>query len=865
MPRSSKQYIGPPQFFAWLLKRLLPYEERSARQGDFEETFSDTLKWEGRKNAARRYRRQVMRSLPSLVRSQLGWGFDMLKNTLKMLYRNFTRHKGYSLINVAGLAVGMTCCILIWIWIQSEWGVDRFHENKDRLHRVYYEALFSDGRNEISSHSFYPLARTIKEGCPTVEAATRIAQRPSLLVSHGEKEVVESRVGYVDSDFFRMFSFPLLRGSPESVFGDRLSVVISESAALRYFGTRDPIGRSLRIRNQYDVIVSGVMADMPASSSLRYDLIFPFLLNFGPEGQEPETWGGNPLETYVMLQKSADLPTTERNITETVLAKAAIPTNLKVSMKLQPIGRIHLYSIEGGGLHQALTLFGFVALVVLLIACFNFINLTTARSSGRALEVGVRKVVGAQRSDLIKQFFGETVLTSLISLALALGVSAFGLRLFSRLIGRELTLDSALNGTALAGLILIAVFTGLIAGGYPALFLSSFRPASTIHGHLSRGSQGGTFRKGLVLVQFSISILLIIITLGVTRQLNFMRHMDLGMDRDNLLFVQMPGGMVDQYEALKTDLLTHPGIKAVTRSAQIPSYIGSTVSKLDWEGKDPQDRISMNFEYVDYEYFETMGMELAAGRWFSKEFGTDPQEAFIVNERAAEIMGMSDPVGQRLQVFNQKGKIVGVVKNFHFQPLRHELTPIVIGMDPGWIQSAANLFVRIDPDNVDHTMSHIRVAGKKFAPEFSLQIYFFNEVIDNNYRTEKKTGQIISIFTFLALVVSCLGLFGLASFLAEQRTKEIGIRKILGASARNIALSFTLDFGRWVLLANLIAWPLGYWFLSRWLRAYSYNTGIGIILFLAAGAAAFLLAVLTVGAQTMRAAMANPAHSLRYE
>jgi putative ABC transport system permease protein len=865
MPQSSGQLAGPPKLSAWLLKRLLPYEERSSRLGDFEEIFTDGLRRDGRMKAACRYRNQVMRSLPSLIRDRLEWGFDMLKNMLKMLYRNFTRHKGYSLINVAGLALGMACCVLIWIWIQSEWRVDRFHENKDRLHRVYYEAVFSDGRNEVSSSSFYPLARTIKESCPNVEAATRIAERPSLLISDGEKEVVESRVGFVDADFFHMFSFPLLRGRPDDVFNGRLSVVLSESAALRYFGTRDPIGRSLRIKNRYDVLVTGVMASMPSSSSLQYDLIFPFHLYFGPDWQEPDSWGGNPLETFVLLRESADLAGAQRDITNTVLEKAAIPANLKVSMKLQPLGQIHLYSLEGGGLYQTLTLFGFVALVVLLIACFNFINLTTARASGRALEVGIRKVVGARRGDLIKQFFGETVLTSLISLVLALGISVLGLRLYSRLVERELTLSSALNGTVLAGLILIAVFTGLVAGGYPAVFLSSFRPASTIRGRLSKGSRGGAFRKALVLIQFSISILLIIITLGVTRQLNFMRRMDLGLIKDNLLYLQMPGEMVDRYEALRNDLLAHPGIKAVTRSAQNPSYIGSTVSKLDWEGKDPQERISMNFEYVDYEYFETMGMELAAGRWFSKEFGTDPEDSFIVNERAVEIMGMSDPVGQRLQVFNQKGRIVGVVKNFHFQPLRHQLAPLVIGMDPGWIQSAANLFVRIDPENVDQTMAHIRAAGKKFAPEFSPQIYFFNEVIDYHYRAEKQTGQIISIFTILALVVSCLGLFGLASFLAEQRTKEIGIRKILGASARNIAFSFTLDFGRWVLLANLIAWPLGYWFLSRWLRAFSYTAGMGVILFLAAGAAAFLLAVLTVGAQTMRAASANPARSLRYE
>jgi putative ABC transport system permease protein len=866
LPYPPAQGSEPPRLFAFLLKCLLPHEERTARLGDFEEMYTDVAGSEGPRKAARLYRAHILRSFLPLLRDRMEWSCEMIKNMLKMLYRNFTRHKAYSLINVAGLAVGMACCILIWIWIQSEWSFNRFHENKDRLFRVNYEAVFSDGRSEVSSYSFYPLARTIKESCPKVESTSRIAQRSSLVVSApGKEDVVETRIGFVDQDFFSMFSFPLLKGAPDSVFRDRLSVVLSRSTALKHFGTRDPMGRSLRIRNQYDVIVSGVMEDMPGSSSLQFDLIFPFHLYFGPDWQETTSWGGNPLETYILLAENADAAGAERDITAAVLDRAPIPENLKVSMKIQPLGRIHLYNIEGGGLYQMLKLFGLVALVVLLIACFNFINLTTARSSNRALEVGVRKAVGARRDDLVKQFFGETVLTSLIALLAALGIAAAGLGAFSRLLEREMTIASALTWGTLSGLVVIALVSGIVAGGYPALFLSSFRPAATLRGHKKLGSRGGTFRKVLVLFQFSISILLIITTLGVSRQLKFIRGMDLGLDRDNLLWIQMQGEMANRYETLKTELLAHQGIKHVTRSAQNPSYIGSTVSKLDWEGKDPQKRISMNFEYVDYDYFETMGMELAAGRWFSREFGTDPQESFIINQRAAEIMGLSDPVGQRLQVFDQKGKIVGVVKDFHFQPLRYELAPIVIGMDPGWVKSARNLFLRIDPETSAQAMTHIREVGKKFAPEFHLPITFFNDLLDHHYRSESRTGRIIAIFTALAVVVSCLGLLGLASFLAEQRTKEIGIRKILGASSSHIALTFSLDFGRWVLLANVIAWPLGYWFLNRWMRTYSYRADMVIWLFLAAGAAAFLLAVVTVGVQTLRAATTSPARSLRYE
>jgi len=865
MSRNASDGIPPPKIFAWILRILLPPEERDSRLGDYEEIYACSVKREGRLRASSWYRIHVLRSIPSLIRDRLEWGFDMFKNMLKMLYRNFTRHKGYTLINVVGLALGMACCILIWIWIQSEWSMNRFHDNKDRLHRVYTETIFTDGRSEVSSSSFYPLARTLKESCPKVQQATRIAEKPALLVSFADKEFVENRVGYVDPDFFRMFSFPMKQGTPEGVFSDRLSVVLSESTALKYFGNRDPMGKVLKIGNHFDVRVTGIIQNMPASSSLHYDLIFPFPLYFGPDWQETNSWGGNPLETYVLLQKGTNISEAERNITAAVLEKATIPENLKVAMKLQPMIRIHLYDIQGGGLIRTLVLFGLVSAFVLLIACFNFINLTTARSANRAMEVGIRKVIGAQRKDLVKQFFGEMVLTSLAALVLALVLAAFGLPFLSRLAERELTLGSALNGTALVGLVVISIVTGLIAGGYPAVFLSSFRPASIIRGQLSKGSKGGTFRKVLIMIQFSISILLIITTLGVTRQLRFIRNMDLGLDRDNLLFVQMRGDMAAKYESMKNELLQHPGVKRVSRCVQNPAFIGSTVSKLDWDGKNPQERISMSWEYVDYDYFETMGMELAAGRWFSKEFSTDPKEAFIVNERAVEIMDKANPIGQRLQVFNQKGRIIGVVKNFHFQPLRHELAPLVIGMDPGWIKSASNLLIRIEEENVQQTLDHIRAVGKKFAPEFPFQPYFFSEVLDYHYRSERKTGKIISVFTVLAMLLSCLGLFGLASFLAEQRTKEIGIRKILGASASRITLSFILNFGRWVLLSNLIAWPLGYWFINRWLRDFAYRAGIGITVFVAAGAAAFILVLVTVGAQTLRAAMANPAKSLRYE
>jgi len=415
------------------------------------------------------------------------------------------------------------------------------------------------------------------------------------------------------------------------------------------------------------------------------------------------------------------------------------------------------------------------------------------------------------------------------------------------------------------GLLGIALFTGILSGSYPALFLSSFRPINVLKGSPTSGPGGSLFRKVLVVFQFSLSILLIIGTMFIYKQLDYIRNRDLGFKKDHLIFIYMQDGLTPKYETLKNEFLRNSNIINVTRSVQSPDYIASTVSALDWDGKNPDKKVSMNWDFVDYDYFKTFQLEMAQGRSFSREFATDASEAFVVNEEAVKLMGIQSPVGKRLKVFSQEGRIVGVVKDFHFMPLHHEIKPFVYGMNPSWEGMMRCLFIRIAPTNIAGTLEYMEGVFKKFSLEYPFQYQFFNERIDRSYRNEQRARKVVSYFTVLAVFISCLGLFGLASFMAERKTKEIGIRKVLGASVSNIVLFLSKEFLKWILVANVIAWPIAYYAIYKWLQNYAYRTSIVFWVFLMAASVAFIIALLTVSYQAMKAALANPVDALRYE
>ncbi len=787
----------------------------------------------------------------------------MFKNYLKIALRNIQRHKTFSFINIFGLAVGMACCLLIFLWVQDEFHFDRFHENRSRIYQVYSELKYQDGRNRVFTGSYYPLAKILRDEVPEVFDALRYEEAANIQVKYGEKSTTDNTVGMTDPSFFSVFSFPLLKGNVETALSDLNSIVITERMAQKYFGDEDPMGKVVNVHGQADLKVTGVIEAVPYHSSLQFDCIIPFVWQFGPSGNEPTHWGGNPLGTFILIHENADLSNIASKINH-IYKKYNPSDKVQVDFHLHPLTSLHLYSPEGGGLIRLIMIFSIIALFVLIIACINFMNLSTARSATRSNEVGLRKVVGAKKSDLVQQFFGESILVSLITLFLALVLVWLLIPTFNSLMSKQLSLKLLLQPLVILGVIGIALFTGIVSGSYPALFLSSFQPIQTLKGANRSGATGIIFRKVLVVFQFALSIFLIIGTVVSYRQMSFMRHKELGYDQKDVLCIRMIGTLQSQYETAKNELLRNPNIVSITQSVQHPVNIGSSVRAIDWDGKNPDESASMHFEYVDYDYFKTLGMEIVDGRSFSREHSTDLSEGYIVNEEAVRLMGIDSPVGKRLSVFRKEGRIIGVVKNYHFQPLHEPIRPFVIGADPHWDKNW--MFIKLKSINLAKTIGYIKNTCKKFdADDSFMNFHFLENALDYSYRAERQIGQFAGYFTVLAILISCLGLFGLASFMVEQRTREIGIRKVLGASVPGVVFILSKDFTKWVIISNIFAWPAAYFTSQKMLQRFAYRIDVGLEIFILSGIAALIIALLTVSFQAIHTAKTNPVESLRYE
>lgn len=787
----------------------------------------------------------------------------MFKNYLTIALRNIRKYKTYSAINIIGLAVGMACCLLIFFWVQNEFHFDRFHKNKNRIYQVYSELKYQDRQSRVFTGSYYPLAKLLKSDIPEVAEALRYEEADNILVKQGEISTTDNTVGLADPAFFQVFSFPFIKGNAETALTNRNSIVITERMAQKYFANADPLGQVLNVQGQADLVVTGVMQDVPYYSSLQFDGIVPFAWQFGPSGSEPTHWGGNPLQTFVLVSEHAALTNIAPKIND--LFKKYNPTDkIQVDFHLHPLTRLHLYSPGGGGLFRLIQISSIIALFVLIIACINYMNLSTARSASRSNEVGLRKVVGAKKSNLVLQFLGESILLAFITMVIAILMVWLVLPTFNDLMDKQLSLNLVFQPIVILGIIGIALITGVVSGSYPALFLSSFQPIQTLKGTSRHSTRSSIFRKILVVSQFALSIFLIISTLILYRQMDFIKHKDLGYQHKDVLCIRMMGNMPGQYETVKYELLQNPKILSVSRSLQHPANIGSSVSALDWDGKNPEESVNMNFEYVDYDYFQTLGMEMVNGRAFSKELATDLREGYIVNQEAVKLMGMDSPVGKRLSVFRQEGRIIGVVKNFHFQSLHQPIRPFVIGGNPGWDKNW--MFVKLRPENITETIEYVKSICKKFDCNDSLiNFHFLDDALDHSYQIENQIGQFARYFTMLGILISCLGLYGLASFMSQQRTKEIGIRKVLGASVPGVVAMLSKDFTKWVIFSNLIAWPAAYIASQKLLEIYAYRIAMEFEIFILSGFAALLIALVTVSYQAIRTAQRNPVESLRYE
>jgi putative ABC transport system permease protein len=787
-------------------------------------------------------------------------------NYVKTALRVIRRQKAFSLINILGLAIGLTVCMLIVLWVVDEWSFDRFHANAGQIYRVYRDES-STQADSTSALTPPPMAAALKADFPDIIRATRFGYWRKPLVSYGEKKFNEENYRYADPDFFAMLSFPLLNGNPETVFADPYSVVLTESTAAKYFGQEDPMGKTLTVNNTYDVVVTGVMEDVQSNSSLKFELLSPFeiLLKEYIGENNSDNWGFNSFSTYVMLPDQLSSEDLNQKLDGYLEKYAPEDTD---GLALQPLTDIHLFSnlghdIRGRGDIKYLWIFSALAVFVLLIAGVNFMNLSTARSANRAKEVGLRKVVGAGRFQLIRQFFGESVLMAFFALIAALLLLELLLPFFNTLSGKHLTSPWRDNPMLLLGFLALALVTGILSGSYPALFLSSFQPIRILKGTMRSTAANPFFRKSLVIFQFSLSVFLIIGTIVISRQLSYMKNLDLGFNREHIIHLSIHGELHDKYDAIRERFLQNPDVLHVTASMALPTDIQSSPGTPEWEGKDPEAKMEIKADFVDYDYFETFDIPLVEGRSFSKEYATDMETAFIVNEEAVRRMGLAKPaVGKKFGFWDIDGQIVGVMKDAHFQSLHHKIEPLVFKMFRPWLR---RLYVKFRADNISGTLRSLEKTWNEMSLGYPFEYRFLDEDFEALYRSEARLGSIFRSFAALAVFIACLGLFGLASFVAEQRTKEIGIRKVLGSSTIGIITLLNREFLRWISAANLIAWPVSYFVMRQWIQKFAYRENITIGIFVLAGGIGLAVAIVTVSVQTLKAARANPVDSLKHE
>jgi len=789
----------------------------------------------------------------------------MLRNYLKVVLRNIRRHAGYSFINIVGLALGMACCLMIALWVADELSFDRFHAKAADLYRVEEDQSYS-GRVYHVTVTPYPLAPALKAEIPEIVEATRVVRFGGQLFRLGEKAFFEDNARAVDPAFLKMFSFPLSSGDPATALSDPYSVLLTEGTAKKYFGSENPVGKVLNVNNDFDLRVTAVLKDFPTNSYLRFDMLVPYEL-LKAKGLTNEEFGSNTILTFVELSPGTPAAAVDAKIKDFI--KKRRPTSV-TELLLFPYTRIHLHQYFGYERDAAVKyiyIFSIIAAFVLLIACINFMNLSTARSAGRAKEVGLRKVVGALKNHLVGRFYSESMIYAFLALLIALALVRLFLPWFNTLSGKTLSLSLWANKGILLAVVGITAVTGVLAGSYPALFLSSFQPVKVLKGNLKTGAGGALFRRVLVVVQFALSVFLIIGTLVVAKQMSYMKSKSLGYDKEQVLYISLRGTTSQTYGALQEELRKDPRVLAVASSSHLPCAIGSNSGNVNWEGKDPQQVVLVGMCGVDYDFLDVMKIELVEGRNFSRDLKTDATEAFLVNEEVRKLMNKEAVAGESFSFVGRTGRVVGVMKNFHFEEMQSKIEPLAVFMDmtDKGPQRANFVLLRVAPGNVPATIESIRKAWDVVNPRFPFDVRFLNDRIEEMYRTEERAGGLLRTFAVLAILIACLGLFGLASYTAEQRTREIGIRKVLGASVPQITALLCREFFLLVLLANLLAWPAAYWAMANWLKGYAYRTNLDATVFFLALALALAIAVLSVSFQALRAAVASPSESLKYE
>jgi putative ABC transport system permease protein len=795
----------------------------------------------------------------------------MYRSYFKIAVRNLLKYKGYAFINIAGLAIGLACCFLIILFVRHELSYDRFHEKAARVYRLLH-ASKSDPKDQsaVSASAYAP---HLLHEFPEIEQAVRFFTNAGAanLKSESEVRTVNGLV-FADASVFQVFSFRLLRGDPATALDAPNGVVLTSAAAQSWFGNENPLGRTLFYLNdgqRLPLQITGVMEDVPSSSHLQFDCLVSFNLLKTLRGEDALSEYINfNYYTYLLLRENVAPQQLAPRFPDFMRKYRDENTAANTLLVLQPLDEIHLntsirWDVGTNSEKKHLYIFSAVALLILLIASINFVNLATARATLRAKEVGVRKVVGANRAQVLQQMFGESLLASAFAVILALGLLQIAAPVVRDVLGRAFSLEVFNSLPLLLALAAAVLLTGMLAGVYPALVLSSFEPISVLKRLVTKGVRGARLRRSLIVAQFGISVFLLMAMITVYRQLQYMKTRDLGFAKEQVVFVGLSGAVKQHFEAFRAKLLEHAQIKQVALGS-VPGRVRTSRGYM-WPGLENENEDSRDFYtmFADPHSLEALEVELAAGRNFSEEIPTDVKHAYILNETAVRELGWENPVGQPFRVWDEEmGQVVGVVKDFNFRSLHQKIDPLVLDMKPEWSGTA---IIRVAPGDLRTVLQLIETQWREFEPELLCNVIFLDADFERLYRAEERLGRLFSGFTFLAIFVACLGLLGLAAFTTQQRTKEIGIRKVLGASVRDILLLLSKEFTRLVLWAFAAAVPVAYIAMNTWLENFAYRTAQGFIPFLVCGATVLALALLTVSSQALRAALGNPAEALRYE
>ncbi|MBN1272864.1 MAG: ABC transporter permease [Candidatus Aminicenantes bacterium] len=856
----------------WFLRIMARYYRTPSLVGDYLEEVEDIVRSKGTLSAYGWFWGHFLKSLPVFCRDLIYWRWVMFRNYLKVSWRNITKSKIHSLINILGLTVGLACCFYIFLWVKDELSYDRFNKNMDQLYRVYLE-FPKESTSAFTSYAAPAAAEWLKTNIPEIKESARfriVANRPQILVKAGENQFFEERFGFGDVSLFKLFTFPLLSGDINTIFSHPYSIILNESSARKYFGKENPVGKTVHVENQFDFIVTGIMKDIPQQSHLHFDFLVPFenIVSFMPEyGKFLHRHNLHFFRTYILVEKNASIPALKEKVSKYLSIKFDVQES-EWRHHLQPVKEIHLRTrgikdLMKRGDFRYIYIFSLTGILILLIACINFMNLTTARSSIRAKEVGMRKVAGAGRKNLVGQFLGESILSSMIAMVLA-GILVFiSLPAFKLLSGKTLSLDMASNKGTILGLFLITLFTGILSGSYPAVYLSSFQPVRVLKGNAGFEKGKGFFRKILVVSQFVIAVGLIICTIIIYNQYKFLKNKYLGFNKEHVVYAKLDKNLKEKFGSLKNEILKDHGVVHASASSRLLTDATDWTGDFYWEGKEEQkERLSFIYTTAGYDFIETYKMNIVQGRSFSKDIPKKPNEEYIINEAAAEFMNVESPVGLPVNMSGTKGTIIGVVQDFNYQSLHQKIKPLVLTNDP---QNFQFLHVRIRPDNITAVVGRLTKICQAFEPGFPVEFHFADEAFDILYRSEEQMGHLFNCFAVFAVFIACLGLFGLSMFVAESRFREIGIRKALGASVSSIMRLISKEFVGLVLLANVIAWPIVYFAMNRWLQNFAYRINLNAGTFLLSGFLVFALSLITVSYQSVKAALSNPVDSLRYE